>query len=127
MNRYIILGVIAYVCLVAIIHLFTGNVQLVVTGVGAGTFLLAIAALLTVAVKIREYMDKTNKLEAQLNGGLKAAAKSHLQDNEMFSSLMVRVARIEAERDDCQAALSDLRLWVVDRLDDTGNGRNSKR
>ena len=62
----------------------------------------------------------TATLERKFNGGLVEAARSHMQDNELFESLMVRVDRIEKERDDCQDALSDLRAWVIGRLDQIG-------
>jgi len=77
---------------------------------------------------------KTADLERKFNGGLQEAAKTHMQDNEMFESLMVRVDRLEEEKQqeqkgrvDCEEALSDLRQWVITRLDQTGNGRSNGR
>ena len=66
---------------------------------------------------------KADDLERKFNGGLAEAARTHMQDNEMFESLIIRMDRIETERNDCQEALTDLRGWVVERLDQTGNGR----
>ena len=71
--------------------------------------------------------QKTEELERRFNGGLAEAARTHMQDNEVFESLIIRVDRIEQERDACQAALSDLRQWVVERLDQTGLGRTNGR
>ena len=62
-------------------------------------------------------------LERKFNGGLEEAAKTHMQDNEVFETLIVRMDRIENERDDCQQALTELRAWMVNRLDQKGLGR----
>ena len=69
--------------------------------------------------------EKAALLESKFNGGLAEAARTHMQDNEMFELLMVRVDRMEKERDDCQEALTDLRMWMVERLDQTGRGRST--
>lgn len=63
---------------------------------------------------------KAEDLERKFNGGLAEAARTHMQDNEMFESLIIRMDRIETERNDCQEALTDLRGWVVERLDQIG-------
>ena len=128
-------GIALYFIVLALIHTFwSDHVYIAWTGMGVATAGLAVAALVTAAVKLREYMDKTDELEAKVNGGLEAAAKSHLQDNEMFESLIVRLDRVEMDaaeereaKEECQAALTELRAWVIRRLDETGNGRKHGR
>ena len=89
----------------------------------------------------KELVETTDTLVETVNGGLEAAAKSHLQDNEMFISLATRVDRLEREKADeveakqaekaarhaCEEALTELREWVVGRLDEIGEGRSEPR
>lgn len=87
----------------------------------------AVAGIWKVHGDAKRAEQKADTLEEKLNGGMKEAARSHMQDNELFQSLMFRVDRMEQERNECQDALSDLRVWVIQRLDDSGNGRNIER
>ena len=79
------------------------------------------------ADKAKAEAEKANRkaadLERKFNGGLADAARTHMQDNEVFESLIVRMDRFENERDDCQQALTELRSWMVNRLDQKGLGR----
>lgn len=134
-NRYLVLGVAVYAALLLAVHEFwSEHVHIAWTGMGLATFLLAVAALITAWVKLREYMDKTDELEEKVNGGLAEAAKTHLQDNEIFETLIHRQDRLEERLDAetgakeaCEEALTELRKWVVERLDATGNGRTHGR
>lgn len=133
-HRYLLGGVVLYAVLLVAVHVALEDVELVVSAAGLAAAGLAAAALVTAAVRVREYMDKTDELEEKLNGGLEAAAKTHLQDNEVFESLIVRQDRMEARveeeskaKEDCQEALTELREWVVGRLDGTGRGRTDGR
>jgi hypothetical protein len=135
MQRLAAAGVAVYaVALVAIHTVWSDHIVIVWTGTGIATAGLALAALVTAWVKLREYIDKTDELEEKVNGGLEEAARTHLQDNEMFESLIVRVDRLEADvarestlKEECEAALTELRAWVIQRLDETGNGRGVER
>jgi len=135
MQRLAAAAAVVYVAGLIVVHtVWSDHIVIVWTGTGIATGGLALAALVTAWVKLREYIDKTDKLEAKLNGGLQEAARTHLQDNELFESLIVRVDRLEADvaeertaKERCQAALTELRAWVIQRLDETGNGRGVER
>jgi hypothetical protein len=67
---------------------------------------------------------RTEDLERMFNGGMAEVARAHMQDNEVFESLIVRMDRMEQERDDCIEERKKLQQWVIERLDQTGLGRS---
>lgn len=134
-TRYLVLGLALYAALLFSVHTFiTDDLHIVWSSAGIAAFGVAAAALTTAFVKVKEYMDKTDELEEKVNGGLADAARTHLQDNEVFETLIHRQDRLEdrldaetGAKEACEEALTELRLWVVERLDATGNGRTNGR
>ena len=74
-----------------------------------GLFLVGLAAFVTVFKKADKAHRKADQVSERVNGGLAVAAREHLQDNEVIHTMMHRMDRIEAQRDDCHDELALLR------------------
>lgn len=102
--------------------------------VGLGTILLGIAGIWTALTKARQAETTANAaharadlLEHKLNGGMVEVAREHMQENEVMATVIVRLDRIEAERDDCIEERKELQRWIIGRLDRAGLGRKEPR
>ena len=70
---------------------------------------------------------KADQLEQSFNGGMAEVAREHMQESELMTNVMVRLDRMERERDDCVGKLDSLQKWVIARLDEAGFGRREAR
>jgi hypothetical protein len=99
-----------------------------------GLFLAGLAAFLTVFRKAGQAHKKADQVSERVNGGMARMVKEHvaIATNEAteashYLDLLSRVTEIEGQRDDCHQQLADIKEWVVNRLDETGNGRSGER
>lgn len=105
--------------------------------IGIGTMALAIVGVR----KERKVKEKIEKVETKLNGGMNAIVERLVADemaakgyDRTFLELLAEVEKFRNERDECREKVATcleenekLKQWVVDRLDESGNGRSEER
>jgi hypothetical protein len=130
-RRYLTAAAAVAIAVVIAVHVYVGDVHLVITGVGFATFLLAVAALATAWVKVREYIDdiqaRTLELEEKMNGGFAEEARLHMQESELLTGVLHRMDRFERERDDCLEKYDSVLREVNRRFAENGLGSNGER
>lgn len=102
--------------------------------VGVGTILLGVAGIWTALTKARqaeatalEAHARADRLEHKVNGGMVEFARETMHENEIMATVIHRLDRIEAERDDCIEERKELQRWIIGRLDSAGLGRKEPR
>ena len=106
--------------------------------IGVGTFLLGVAAFVTLWRKADKTQAATDRVAGQINGGMSAIAREHVEgaisDADVEVGLWRRVDALEAGLDECcereLRCLEEndkLRDWVIARLDYSTEGRNTER
>jgi hypothetical protein len=67
----------------------------------------------------------------RINGGLAKMAEEHVaiasKESTHYTDLLQRVSSIEKQRDDCRQEMAGLKDWIVNRLDESGQGRDNTR
>jgi hypothetical protein len=99
-----------------------------------GLFLAGAAAFIVAIRKADKAHKKADQVSERVNGGMARMVKEHVAiatneatETSHYIDLLSRVTEIEKQRDDCHQQLTDIKEWVVNRLDETGNGRSGER
>jgi hypothetical protein len=124
-----------YLLATVTVHLVKTDSSFSEVMLGLGGVGVAVAAVWTVWLKAKEADRKAEALDRKLNGGLQSIAAQIMADELRLAGLEVglgkRVEFLEEHYQDCLVreieSKAELRRWLLERLDETGNGRSEER
>ena len=136
-KEFLIPGLVVGIAVAAIIML-DQFYEVHYTFIGIGTVIVGTTGFGTLWQRAMEADRLAKRLEAQINGGMSAAAKQHVQEaldnQEIEVGLWRRVNALEDSKQECierekrcEEENERMRDWVVARLDQTPLGRRNDR